>query len=184
MYFPLRRLARIKFCKTYTDRSAWLLMPRVEKTGYRLFVTGINTVLMEMIVGVLTTCHTQYTWDSSCTDGSRNSRSFLLWCAVCSSYAFLRLERSSLRWRRTTVRRHFVCLQIMKVGQSQLSSGNSAPKSGKNHHLTIPLEGGMHSFKRQGACVKEIITADMLQSVWNELDYRVDVCRKIQRVHI
>jgi len=26
--------------------------------------------------------------------------SFLLWCAVCSSYAFLRLERSLLRWRR------------------------------------------------------------------------------------
>jgi len=36
----------------------------------------------------------------SCTDGSRNSQSFLLWCAVCSSCAFLRLERSLLRWRR------------------------------------------------------------------------------------
>jgi len=35
----------------------------------------------------------------------------------------------------------------------QLSSGNSAPNSGNNHHLTIPFEGGMHSFKRQGACV-------------------------------
>jgi len=35
----------------------------------------------------------------------------------------------------------------------QLSNGNSAPNSGTNHHLTIPLEGGMHSFKRQGACV-------------------------------
>ena len=34
----------------------------------------------------------------SCTDGSRNSQSFLLWCAVCSSYAFLRLERSLLRY--------------------------------------------------------------------------------------
>jgi len=29
----------------------------------------------------------------------------------------------------------------------QLSSGNSAPNSGNNHHLTIPSEGGMHSFK-------------------------------------
>ena len=26
----------------------------------------------------------------------------------------------------------------------QLSSGNSAPNSGKNHHLTIPFEGGMN----------------------------------------
>jgi len=35
----------------------------------------------------------------------------------------------------------------------QLPSGNSTPNSGNNHHLTIPFEGGMHSFKRQGACV-------------------------------
>ena len=40
----------------------------------------------------------------------------------------------------------------MTVGV-QLSSGNSAPNSGNNHHLAIPFEGGMHSFKRQGACV-------------------------------
>ena len=41
---------------------------------------------------------------------------------------------------------------ILIVGV-QLSSGNSAPNSVDNHHLTIPFEGGMHSFKRQGACV-------------------------------
>jgi hypothetical protein len=46
---------------------------------------------------------------------------------VCSSYAFLRLERSLLRWRRTAVRRRFV---------------------------------------------------------WNELNYRVDVCRVTKGVHI
>jgi len=40
----------------------------------------------------------------------------------------------------------------MTVGV-QLSSGNSAPNSGNSQHLTIPLEGGMHSFKWQGACV-------------------------------
>ena len=62
----------------------------------------------------------------SCTDESTNSQSFLLGCAVCSRYAFLRLERSLLRWRRTAVRR---------------------------------------------------LHADMLQTVWNELDFRVDVCR-------
>jgi hypothetical protein len=28
-----------------------------------------------------------------------------------------------------------------------------APNSVKKHHLTTPFEGGMHSFKRQGACV-------------------------------
>jgi len=30
----------------------------------------------------------------------------------------------------------------------------------------------------------ETITADMLQTVWNELDYRVDVCRIIKSAHI
>ena len=34
----------------------------------------------------------------------------------------------------------------------QLSSGNTAPNSENNHHLTVPFEGGMQ-FKRQGACV-------------------------------
>ena len=74
------------------------------------------------------------------------------------------------------MRAHFVCLYFMNVGQLQLSSGNSAPNSVKNHHLTVPFECGMHSFKRQSAYVKETITADMLQTVWNELDYRVHVC--------
>jgi hypothetical protein len=52
---------------------------------------------------------------------------------VCSSYAFLRLERSLLRRRRTAI---------------------------------------------------ETITADMLQTVWNELDYRVDVCIITKSAHI
>jgi hypothetical protein len=54
---------------------------------------------------------------------------------VCGSFAFLRLERSLLRWRqiRTAI---------------------------------------------------ETITADMLQTVWNELDYRVDVCRKTKDAHM
>ena len=53
----------------------------------------------------------------------------------------------------------------------------------------------MHSFKRQSACVSgelkvgirtaiETITVDMLQTVWNELDYRVDVCRITKGAHI
>ena len=46
------------------------------------------------------------------------------------------------------------CVLIMNVGQLQLSSGNSAPNSGNNHHLTISYEGGTHSFERQDAYVK------------------------------
>ena len=57
-------------------------------------------------------------------------------------------------------------------------------KFGKEPPSDTPFEGGMHCFKRQGACVKETITADMLQTVWNELDYRVDVCRITKGAHI
>ena len=71
----------------------------------------------------------------------------------------------------------------MGMNELQLSKGNSAPNSGKNHHLTISFEGGIHSFKRQGACVKETITADMIQTVWNETDYRADVCRITKDAH-
>ena len=77
-----------------------------------------------------------------------------------------------------------MCLYFMNVGQLQLYSGNSALNSGKNHHLTIPFEGGKHSFKRQGACVKETTTADLIQTVWNELDYHADVCRITKCAHI
>jgi hypothetical protein len=69
-----------------------------------------------------------------------------------------------------------VCLHFVNIGRLQLSSGNSAPNSG-NNHLTIPFKGGMHSFKRQGACVKG-------KAVLNELDFRVDVCRITKGAHI
>ena len=82
------------------------------------------------------------------------------------------------------MRRRFVCLHFLNVGQLKLSSGNSATNSAKNHDLTIPFEGGMHNFKRQGVCVKETITADMLQTVWNELHYRVDVSRITKGAYI
>ena len=57
-------------------------------------------------------------------------------------------------------------------------------KFGKEPHLTISFEGSTHSFKGQGACVKETIIADMLRAVWNELDYRVDVCRIAKGAHV
>ena len=70
------------------------------------------------------------------------------------------------------MRRRFVCLHFMNVGQLQLSSGNSAPNSGNNHHLIILFEGGMPSFKRQGACVKGKAPVGRLlqKSKWSRSD--------------
>jgi len=52
----------------------------------------VCTGLFKMTVGVLTTCHTQYTLEIgvySCTDGSRNSQSFLydVRCAVVMHFS-------------------------------------------------------------------------------------------------
>ena len=48
----------------------------------------------------------------------------------------------------------FCVLTFHECRSVRIVQRQSAPNSGNNHHLTIPLEGGMHSFKRQGACVK------------------------------
>jgi len=53
----------------------------------------------------------------------------------------------------------------------------------------------MHSFKRQGVffipelkvrirTAIETLTAEMLQTDWNEIDYRVDVCGITKGAHI
>ena len=98
-----------------------------------------STGLFKMIVWVLTNCHTQHTWDRgicSCTDECRNSQSFLLWCAVYSSYAFLRLERSLLRWRRTAMRRRLGCLHfsivLMFVESQRVPIENTCKVCNKN----------------------------------------------------
>ena len=55
--------------------------------------------------------------------------------------------------------------------------------------------GGTKGADIQGVCASgemkvrirtaiETITADMLQTVWNELDYSVDVCRITKGAHI
>jgi len=47
-----------------------------------------------------------------------------------------------------------------------------------------PLPASIPELKVRIRTAIETITADMLQSVWNELDYRVDVCRITNGAHI
>jgi len=80
------------------------------------------------------------------------------------------------------------------IVEIQLSSGNSAPNSGNNHHLIIPFRRYAAQFQETCVCIPELkvrirtaietITADMLQTFWNEHDYRVDVCRITNGAHI
>jgi len=47
-----------------------------------------------------------------------------------------------------------------------------------------PLPASIPELKVRIRTAVETITTDMLQTVWNELDYRVDVCRVTKGAHI
>ena len=54
----------------------------------------------------------------------------------------------------------------------------------KDQVYVPPLPVSIPELKVRIRTANETITADMLQTVWNELDYRVDVCRIIKGAHI
>jgi len=47
-----------------------------------------------------------------------------------------------------------------------------------------PLPASIPELKVRIRTAIETITVDMLQTVWNELDYRIDVCRITKGAHI
>ena len=54
----------------------------------------------------------------------------------------------------------------------------------KDQVYVPPFPASITELKVRIRTTIETITADMLQTVWNELDYRVDVCRITKGVHI
>ena len=54
----------------------------------------------------------------------------------------------------------------------------------KDQVYVPPLPASIPELKGRIRSAIETITADMLQTVWNELDYRVDVCRITKGAHI
>jgi len=54
----------------------------------------------------------------------------------------------------------------------------------KDQVYVPPLPASIPELKVRIRTAIEINTADMLQTVWNELDYRVDVCRNTNGTHI
>ena len=54
----------------------------------------------------------------------------------------------------------------------------------KDQVYVPPLPASIPELKVRIRTAIETITSDMLQTVWNELDYRVDVCRITKGAHI
>ena len=54
----------------------------------------------------------------------------------------------------------------------------------KDQVYVPPLPASVPEMKVRIRTAIETITADMLQTVWNEIDYRVDVCRITKGAHI
>jgi hypothetical protein len=53
----------------------------------------------------------------------------------------------------------------------------------KNQVCVFPLPASITKLKVRIRTAIETITADMLQTVWNELEYRADVCRITKGAH-
>ena len=141
------------FCNrisVYVANRCFHILPNLLRTYYhspthklkeRLPIVDLRIILIYRVIrndcrgfnNLSYTIHLRYKYVFAPMD--QEILSFLLWCAVCSSYAFLRLERSSLRWRRKTLGRHFVCLHFMSVGQLQLlRNGSSLCSSSSRKH--------------------------------------------------
>jgi len=54
----------------------------------------------------------------------------------------------------------------------------------KDQVYVPPLPASMPELKVRIRTAIETITVDILQTVWNELDYRVDVCKITKGAHI
>jgi hypothetical protein len=54
----------------------------------------------------------------------------------------------------------------------------------KDQVYVPPLPASIPELKVRIRTAIETITADMLEKVWNELDYRVDVCKITKGAHI
>jgi hypothetical protein len=54
----------------------------------------------------------------------------------------------------------------------------------KNSVYVSPLPTSIHEIRDRITHALQAITADMLHRVWDEFDYRVDVCRVTQGAHI
>ena len=102
---------------------------------------------------------------------------------MCSSYALLRLERTLLKW-----------LPGTDDDQMLLAWAPRSPDATpcvfllwdyvKDQVYAPPLPASIPELKVRIRTAIETITAGMLQTVWNELDNRVDVCRITMGAHI
>ena len=120
------------FCQNYLNPTEPVMHSReafMRHLMHRHCVTRFNTVLFEMIFGVLTTCHTPRSPDATPCD-------FFLWGYV------------------------------------------------KDQVYVPSLPASILELKVRIRTATETITADMLQTVWNELDYRADICRITKGAHI
>ena len=142
-----------------------------------------------MIVGVLTTCHTQYTWDSSICIFLFNRTTLPSFCyipyrcSLCAPFVILQtssaftaaMDRTWDQWwsDATRLATSFSRCNPMWFLSMGLRQGSGLCSSSSRKYPGTRIRTAI-----------ETITADMLQTFWNELDYRVDVRRITKGAHI
>jgi len=136
-----------------------------------------STGLFEMIVGVVTTCHKQYSSDRSICIFLFN-RTTLQFCVTYITGAlylqplcFYRVIRNDCRgFNNLSYTIHLRWQYLVAPMDLEI--------------YVPPLPASIPELKVRIRTATETISDDMLQTVWNELDYRVDVCRITKHSHI
>ena len=141
-----------------------------------------------MIVRVLTTCHTQYTWHSSICVFLFNRTTLTVFVTYLTGALYVhplwlyRVIRNDFRVLTTCHTRYIwersICFFLFYLIEQDSKF--------LLHILQVLYMWtlGIPELKVRIRTAIETITADMLQTVWNELDYHVDVCRITNGAHI
>ena len=133
------------------------------------------TGLFKMIVGVLTTCHTQYTWDRSICIFLFNRTTLQVFVTYLTGALCVHPM-----WFYKHEHDNWVCSKLSVACQRWWFLWGYV----KDQVYVPPLPASIPELKVWNRTATETIFADMLQTVWNELDYRVDVCRITKGAYI
>ena len=103
---------------------------------------------------------------------------------MCSSYAFLHLERSLLRWIGRGTDDDRMLLAWPPHSPDATPCDFFVWSYVKDQVYVPPLPASIPELKVRIGTAIENITADMLETVWKELNYCVDVCRITKGAYI
>jgi len=130
-------------------------------------------------------------WNQNCIKGSVSPLKVIRIVCLLTTYEYQLLHQAD---RRFAVMAFVLCAMYRVIRNDFLAWQPRSPDTPpcdfflwgyvKGQVYVPPLPASIPELKIRFRTAIETITADMLQTVWNELDYRVDVCKITKGAHI